>query len=219
MRDSGKTPRFWLVAILASACVFAGLPLTRNALLASAGKVLILESRLDDAQVVVLPTGIGPAGPLEVVDVVGGQKIPRILIMSAPLSPQLESAYAERGVVPVEEAVLAKQLLVRLGIDAAKIEVLHVVQGGTNGESEGLMRWCDERGIARVVVVSSRHHSRRFARVLRRNVGERRLAIAVRPARLDPFDPTEWWQDRDNLRVGLIELQKLLLDVTLHPLS
>jgi hypothetical protein len=33
------------------------------------------------------------------------------------------------------------------------------------------------------------------------------------------FDPDRWWQTRDGARIGLVELQKLLLDLARHPIS
>ena len=43
--------------------------------------------------------------------------------------------------------------------------------------------------------------------------------VAVRAARYSSFDPDRWWETRGGIRTEIIELQKLLLDVVLHPLS
>ena len=43
--------------------------------------------------------------------------------------------------------------------------------------------------------------------------------VTVRPSRYSSFDPDRWWETRGGIRTGLIELQKLMLDVVLHPLS
>jgi hypothetical protein len=41
----------------------------------------------------------------------------------------------------------------------------------------------------------------------------------VRSARYSAFDPDGWWETRGGIRTEIIELQKLLLDVLLHPIS
>jgi hypothetical protein len=43
--------------------------------------------------------------------------------------------------------------------------------------------------------------------------------VMVQPARYSPFDPDRWWETRDGVRTEIVELQKLMLDVVLHPLS
>ena len=43
--------------------------------------------------------------------------------------------------------------------------------------------------------------------------------VTVRPARYSIFDPDRWWETRAGVRTEIIELQKLVLDVVLHPMS
>jgi hypothetical protein len=43
--------------------------------------------------------------------------------------------------------------------------------------------------------------------------------ITVRPARYSNFDPNQWWETRGGVGTEIVELQKLLLDVLLHPMS
>jgi hypothetical protein len=44
-------------------------------------------------------------------------------------------------------------------------------------------------------------------------------SVAIRPSRYSSFDPDRWWETRHGVRIEIIELQKLALDVVLHPLS
>jgi hypothetical protein len=43
--------------------------------------------------------------------------------------------------------------------------------------------------------------------------------VAVQPARYSSFDPDRWWETRVGVRTEIIELQKLVLDVLLRPVS
>jgi hypothetical protein len=43
--------------------------------------------------------------------------------------------------------------------------------------------------------------------------------VMVRAARYSIFDPDRWWETRDGVRTEIIEFQKLILEMVLHPLS
>jgi hypothetical protein len=43
--------------------------------------------------------------------------------------------------------------------------------------------------------------------------------VAVQSARYSSFDPDRWWKTRSGVRTEITELQKLVLDVILHPIS
>jgi hypothetical protein len=43
--------------------------------------------------------------------------------------------------------------------------------------------------------------------------------VAVRPARYSQFDPERWWESRGGARTEVVELEKLFLDILLHPIS
>jgi hypothetical protein len=43
--------------------------------------------------------------------------------------------------------------------------------------------------------------------------------VTVQSARYSSFDPDRWWETRGGVRAGIVEFQKLVLDVVLHPMS
>ena len=43
--------------------------------------------------------------------------------------------------------------------------------------------------------------------------------VTIQPARYSSFDPDRWWETRGGVRTEIIELQKLVFDVVLHPMS
>jgi hypothetical protein len=43
--------------------------------------------------------------------------------------------------------------------------------------------------------------------------------VTVQPARYSSFDPDRWWETRVGIRTEIVELQKLLLEAVLHPIS
>ena len=45
------------------------------------------------------------------------------------------------------------------------------------------------------------------------------MRVMVQAERYSGFDPDRWWQTRGGIRTAIIELEKLVLDVVLHPFS
>jgi hypothetical protein len=89
---------------------------------------------------------------------------------------------------------------------------------GTEDEGRVLPRWCDEHHLQSIVVVATKDHSRRLQRVLDRVMKGHPTHVTVHAARYSSFDPDRWWETRGGVRTEIIELQKLLLDVMLHPM-
>ena len=90
---------------------------------------------------------------------------------------------------------------------------------GTEMEGEALPQWCDEHHFRSIVVVATKDHSRRLRRVLDRDMKGHPTQVTVRAARYSNFDPDRWWKTRGGVRIEIVELQKLLLDFVMHPLS
>jgi hypothetical protein len=47
----------------------------------------------------------------------------------------------------------------------------------------------------------------------------RGLKLSVHASRYSDFDPDAWWKSRTGVRTEIIESEKLLADILLHPLS
>jgi hypothetical protein len=90
---------------------------------------------------------------------------------------------------------------------------------GTEGVGQVLPPWCDQHQFRSIVLVAARDHSRQLRRVLDRAMKGHPTRVMVRPARYSIFDPDRWWETRGGVRTEIIELQKLVLDVVLHPIS
>ena len=99
------------------------------------------------------------------------------------------------------------------------VEVIPSAAAGTENEGDVVMSWCNQHQFRSIVVVSSPDHSRRVRRVLHRSLLGRPTKVMIRAARYSAFNPDRWWETRDGIRIGLVELQKLLLDFVRHPLS
>ena len=79
--------------------------------------------------------------------------------------------------------------------------------------------FCDQHQFRSIVFVATKDHSRRTRRVLDRIMKSNPVRITVQPARYSSFDPDRWWQTRSGIRTEIIELQKLVFEAVLHPMS
>jgi hypothetical protein len=104
-----------------------------------------------------------------------------------------------------------------LGIDP--VEVIPGTVAGTDDESHDLAAWCSDHRYSTVIFISTTDHSRRTARILARATQGHGLKLSVRASRYSDFDPDAWWKSRTGVRTEIIESEKLLADMLLHPLS
>jgi len=185
-------------------------------MLRAVGWALVVDEPVEPADLIVVPQWAGTSGAIDAADLVHSGIADRVALLPEPAKPA-ERELARRGVPYQNEAADLAQLLRALGV--ATIEVVPIAAAGTEAEGRVLLSWCDQHQFRSIVVVSAADHSRRVRRVLRRSLQGHQTRVVVRSARYSAFDPNRWWQTRDGVRTGIVELQKLLLDVARHPFS
>ena len=206
-----------VVAIVGLAfVVIAGVPAVREPILRFAGRALVVEDSVASADVIVVSLDSGGAGVLEAADLVKNGIAKRVAVFSDPPTGA-DREFIRRG-LPYED-MAARQIrqLEWLGVtDVVRIPALDT---GTDGEGRALSAWSREHQYRSLVVVSTTDHTRRLRRVIHRYMDGLATTVAIRPSRYSSFDPDRWWESRGGIRTQVIELQKLALDVALHPLS
>jgi hypothetical protein len=183
---------------------------------ASRGLALVINNEpLVPADAIVLAVDSGGAGALEAADLVQSGVSKRVAVFEDPPSGE-DHEFIRRG-LPYEDAA-ARQIrqLNMLGVtDVARIPRVD----GTESEGLVLPQWSDEQHLQSIVVVATKDHSRRLRRVLDRAMKGHPTHVTVQAARYSNFDPDRWWRTRGGARTEIIELQKLVLDFVLHPMS
>jgi hypothetical protein len=201
--------------VLAALAIVAIRPI-REPVLRAAGWALVANNEaVAPADVIVLAVDSGGAGALEAADLVQSGVAKRVAVFEDPPSGE-DFEFIRRG-LPYEDAG-ARQIrqLRMLGVtDVVRIPKVE----GTESEGQVLPRWSDEQHLGSMVVVATKDHSRRLRRVLGRAMKGHPTHVTVQAARYSSFDPDRWWETRGGVRTEIIELQKLLLDFVLHPLS
>jgi hypothetical protein len=204
-----------LVVLALAAFAIAAIRPLREPLLRAAGWALVVHEPVASADIIVLTLDSDGAGALEAADLVQSGISKRVAVFTDPPSG-VDHEFIRRG-LPYEDAA-ARQIrqLKSLGVtDVVQISRVD----GTEGEGQVLPRWCDEHQFRSIVVVATKDHSRRLRQVLDRVMKGHPTRVMVQPARYSSFDPDRWWETRGGVRIEIVELEKLLLDVVLHPMS
>ena len=205
-----------LVVALAAFAIVAAVRSLREPVLKAAGWALVVNEPVASADIIVLSIDSGGAGALEAADLVQSGISKRVAVFMDPPSGREDQEFIRRG-LPYEDAGASQISQLRsLGVtDVVRIPGVD----GTESEGQVLPPWCDEHQLRSIVFVATKDHSRRSRRVLDRAMKGHPTSVMVQPARYSNFDPDRWWETRGGVRTEIFELQKLLLDVVLHPMS
>jgi hypothetical protein len=204
-----------LAMVAAFAAVIVAFPSVREPVLRYAGWALVVNEPVAPADIIIVSLDSGGAGALQAADLVQSGIATRVAVFTDPPSGE-DQEFIRRG-LPYEDASARQMRQLRwLGVkDVVQIPRTEV---GTEGEGQVLPSWCDQHQLRSVVFVAARDHSRRLQRVLNRVMKGHSTRVTVQPARYSDFDPDRWWETRDGIRTEIVELQKLFLEITLHPL-
>jgi len=178
--------------------------------------IVMQQSGIKSADVIVVAIDAGGAGTLEAADLVHNGVANRVAVFDDPPS-SVDREFLRRGLPYDDRGATAARQLHLLGIE--NIEPIPRATTGSEQEGEILPGWCEEHGYHTAVLVTSSDHSRRLNRILRRSMHGDELRVIVRGSRYSKFNPDSWWKSRDEVRDGIFEFQKLILDLVQHPLS
>jgi hypothetical protein len=209
----------YTLAVVALVLALAGAILVtplRTALLRAMGRFLVSTDQVQHADVIVLSVDSDGAGVLEATDLVHARVAARVALFTDP-PDRVDREFLRRGVPRFNAAAVSARQLRDLGIGA--VEVIAQGVAGTDDESRDLAAWCAQHHYHSVVFVSTTDHSRRTARILARAMRASGVTLGVRASRYSDFDPDAWWQSRTGVRTEIIEAEKLLADILLHPFS
>ena len=205
-----------LAALALAAFAIVAIRSLREPVLRAAGWALVVNNEpIGTADIIVLTLDSDGAGALEAADLVQSGVAKRVAVFQDPPSGE-DNEFIRRGLPYEDEAARQIRQLKMLGVtDVVKISR----DEGTESEGQVLPQWCDEQHLKSIVVVAPKDDSRRLQRVLDRAMKGHPTNVTVQAAHYSDFDPDRWWETRGGVRTEIVELQKLLLDVVLHPLS
>src|SRR3989442_1788176 len=179
------------------------------AALSLAGRLLVVTDPLPpSADAIVVLAGSIPTRVLEAAELYRAGLAPRVVITRERLA-RGESVLRARGVHIPESDELTRAALEQLGVPARAIVRLRRRARSTESEARTVARYVCSHRLRRVVIVTSRPHTRRARLIYRRALGDA-VAVAVRPSRYDVFSTTRWWHVRRDAKMVLYEYERLL---------
>jgi uncharacterized SAM-binding protein YcdF (DUF218 family) len=199
--------RRWVLRLAAAATLLV--LLAALAFLPFAGRFLVSEDPLEHADAALVLAGARVERWLEAADLYHEGWTPRIVLSPGREEPA-EAALRKAGVRYPTDADLARDALVQLGIPADAIEALPAPVDNTAQEAAALHSLLGSAQWGRIIVITSKYHTRRTQFAFGREFRGMAVDIRVRASRYDDVEPARWWSRRAEFRYVTSELQKLL---------
>ena len=173
-----------------------------------AGAWLVVADPLEKSDAIIVLGGTMYERQLEAIDLLNDQWAPRIYLFRE-IADWGELELLKRGVEYTRAVDVQIDAMVRLGVPRDAIHVLDQANS-TAEESTHVRQLVVQEKFARVIIVTSKQHTRRARLVMRRRLAETGTQVIVRPSRYDLSPVDRWWNNRSTLRFTLFETQRLL---------
>jgi len=172
------------------------------------GAWLVVEDPLQKADAVIVLGGTMYERPMEAVELYKEGWAARIYLFRQ-VADWGEQALVERNFPYTREVDLQIEVMGRLGVPPEAIGTLDQANS-TADEAADVLALVTREQFSRVIIVTSKQHTRRARLVMNRKMNPAGVSIVVRPSRYDRSDVDRWWANRSTLRFTLFEMQRLL---------
>jgi len=210
----GQWRRWTLALLLALALIVTLVPWGMKGL----GYWLMVEDRLEHARAIVVLGGHVPFRAIEAVSIYRQGWASEVWLTGGARSAE-EAAMARLGLQIQRGETYNRAALERLGVPRNAIRLLSGAVQNTVEEVQRVARELEGIGGDRVILVTSKLHTRRVRAIWRALTGDSPHAI-VRYATEDPYDPIRWWRHTgDALAVSreIFGLMNMWAGFPLHP--
>lgn len=197
--------RCFSIAVASAAALLGVLCVGHPFLLRGLGGYLVMEESLEQVPVIVVLAGEAPFRAMEAAELYRGGWAPKI-ILTAGKKDEAYYALESLGIKPPD---YNREVLLRLGIPNDSILLLNEEVENTVQELDAVIRLVRANGWNRVIIVTSKAHSRRSAEIWN-YLSRGGPKIIVRWAKQDPFVVDGWWERRGFAFVVLREYLGLM---------
>ena len=184
-------------------------PLAALWLFVYAGRYLQREDPLQQADAMFVLAGTRTMRLLEAVDLYKEGYAPLVVLSPGFVEPS-EYLLRQRGVQFPREVEQERDLLGQLGVPPAAVIATSGSADNTAQEATILRGLVTAHGWRRVIVVTSKFHTRRAGFAFRRELAGTGADVVMRASRYDRADPAHWWRYRGDYRFALTEWLKLI---------
>jgi len=172
------------------------------------GTFLVYEDPLENADGIMILGGTMYERQLEAVDLYKGGWAPRLFVLRE-VSDWGEVELRNRGIEYLSVVDAQVDVMERLGVPRDRITILD--RANSTAQEAVILRDVAQREkLAKVIIVTSKQHTRRARLVINRRMQEIGVTVIVRASRYDRANVDRWWTERPTLRFTLFETQRLL---------
>lgn len=154
------------------------------------GEWLMVEDPLEPAQAIIVLSGDMPVRALGAADIYHDGHSAQVWLTRPPGPGEV---FEQLHIDYIGEEFYSQKVLMARGVPADAIRVLENPAGSTQQEVHEIARELRQAGGDKVIIVTSKAHTRRVRALWDKLVGGNPQAI-VRYAREDPFDAAHWWR-------------------------
>jgi uncharacterized SAM-binding protein YcdF (DUF218 family) len=174
------------------------------------GRVLQHEDPLQRADAIFVLAGTRAERPLEAVELYRAGYAPFIVLSPGRPEPS-EFWLWQRGIAFPSDGAMIRDVMIQLGVPAPAIVVAGQTIDNTAAEASLLRIFARDRGWHKVIIVTSKYHTRRAGFAFRRALKGTGIEPVIRASRYDMSDPANWWRRRGEIRFAGSEWIKLVL--------
>jgi uncharacterized SAM-binding protein YcdF (DUF218 family) len=172
------------------------------------GAFLVVSDPLQKADAIVVLGGTMYERQLEAVDLYKAGMAPRICLFRE-VADYGERELIARGVPFLRAVDVQVDAMERLGVPRNAITILDEAES-TADEAAHVHALVTHDHISRLIIVTSKQHTRRARLVMRRRLASTGVTLMVHPTSYDRAEVDHWWRERATLRFTLFESQRLL---------
>lgn len=180
----------------------------REPLLRQMGAFLVVRDAEAPSDAIVVLSGSLPDRILHGVDLHRAGLAPLLVLTRESGWPGL-TELRQRGLEIPERYELNRDIARQLGVPESALVQVEEPAGSTISEVQVLLPELRRRGVRSILLVTSKTHTRRAARIFAAVSGGD-IEVRVSPTPYDPFTPEGWWRNRETTRRVLTEYGKWL---------
>lgn len=174
-----------------------------------AGRFLVVDEPVQPADAIVVLAGSRAERWMEALDLYKDRIAPHI-VLSSDRMEGAEFELRRRGIHLPRHSDLVREAMIQLGVPQEAVEVLPSAVDNTASEATDVRAIAIARGWKRLLVVTSKYHTRRARFAFLRASQSTGIDVRIRASRYDGAVPQKWWKYRSDVRYVLSELSKLL---------
>ena len=184
--------------------------LFRNQILSSMGNYLIKESALVKADAIVVLGGASYERGLHASQLYH-DAFAELLICTGGNTPYSLQAIGK----PMLEAQVSKNVLLNQGVSPGKIICLESATS-TFEEAQEIKQFADSMALDRIIIVSSKLHTRRVSKVFEKAFQDEGLELMYSGAPSLSYEESQWWKSEEGMIMVNNEYMKLLYYAFMH---